>query len=75
MPRDHNGRFEPRLEKKHQITLSDETEHNNIRLFAPGPGMSDQNIGRRLRIYMLSVSPLPPSATARKGDNAVEFLT
>lgn len=33
--RDHNGTSEPRLVKKHQTTLSDESEHNNIRLFAP----------------------------------------
>lgn len=64
-PRDRNGTFEPQLVKKHQTTLSDETERKIIRLFAPG--MSYQDISREIEeLYVFSVSTATISAVTDK---------
>ncbi|EBP4092415.1 IS256 family transposase, partial [Salmonella enterica subsp. enterica] len=64
-PRDRNGTFEPQLVKKHQTTLSDETERKIIRLFAPR--MSYQDISREIEeLYAFSVSTATISAVTDK---------
>lgn len=64
-PRDRNGTFEPQLVKKHQTTLSDETERKIIRLFAPE--MSYQDISREIEeLYAFSVSTATTSAVTDK---------
>ncbi|EBB2320545.1 IS256 family transposase [Salmonella enterica subsp. enterica serovar Oranienburg] len=64
-PRDRNGTFEPQLVKKHQTTLSDETERKIIRLFALG--MSYQDISREIEeLYAFSVSTATISAVTDK---------
>lgn len=64
-PRDRNGTFEPQLVKKHQTTLSDETERKIIRLFALG--MSYQDISREIEeLYVFSVSTATISAVTDK---------
>lgn len=64
-PRDRNGTVEPQLVKKHQTTLSDETERKIIRLFALG--MSYQDISREIEeLYAFSVSTATISAVTDK---------
>lgn len=64
-PRDRNGKFAPKLVKKHQTTQSDEIEHKIIRLFALG--MSYQDISREIEdLYAFSVSTATISAVTDK---------
>ena len=54
-PRDRVGSFEPKLEKKHQRTFSDEIETEILSMFALGVNYSDI-AGHVKEMYGISVS-------------------